>query len=378
MDTILESIRVASEKLLMLLGVNGVGIPILRHAILLLVSILLAWLSGFICLKVLVPLVGKITRRTPGKWDDILLNRRVLVSASHIVPAIVVWALVPLVFYQYPHVRVLLDRITEIYITVMSTRTLLVFISGFNRLDDAPNRSKARQYFRSLCSVLRVVVLFLAVIIVVAIIINKSPMKLIAGLGATSAVLMLIFKDTITGLVAGIRLTSNDMVHKGDWITVPGPPANGIVQDMSLSTVKIRNFDNTIVTVTPNQLITGTFQNWIGMQESDGRLVQRRFYVDFKTIHFEHSDDGDDITNLGRYRAAIEEYLNGNEHIQKKMGIMVRQLEATDCGLPIEVRFFLKYKEWKVYEDHLARIMEHVYAMAPDYGVKLYEQYPEQ
>lgn len=319
MDTVLESIRVATEKLLMLFGVNGVGIPILRHAILLLVSILLAWLSGFICLKVLVPLVGKITRRTPGKWDDILLNRQVLVSASHIVPAIVIWALVPLVFYQYPHVRVLLDRITEIYITVMSTRTLLVFISGFNRLDDAPNRSKARQYFRSLCSVLRVVVLFLAVIIVVAIIINKSPLKLIAGLGATSAVLMLIFKDTITGLVAGIRLTSNDMVHKGDWITVPGTPANGIVQDMSLSTVKIRNFDNTIVTVTPNQLITGTFQNWIGMQESDGRLVQRRFYVDFKTIHFEHSDDGDDITNLGRYRAAIEEYLNGNEHIQKKM-----------------------------------------------------------
>ena len=377
MDTVLESIRLASEKLLMLLGVNGVGVPILRHTILLLVSVLFAWLSGVICLKLLVPLVVKITQRTPGKWDDILFNREVLISASHIVPAIVVWALVPMVFYQYPHVRMALDRITEIYITIMSTRTLLVFISGFNMLDNAPNRSKARQYFRSLCSVLRVVVLFLAVIIVVAIIINRSPMRLLAGLGATSAVLMLIFKDTITGLVAGIRLTSNDMVHKGDWITVPGTPANGIVQDISLSTVKIRNFDNTIVTVTPNQLITGTFQNWIGMQESDGRLVQRRFYVDFKSIHFEHSN-GRDITNLGRYRAAREEYLNGNEHIQKKMGIMVRQLEATDSGLPIEVRFFLKYKEWKKYEDHLAMIMEHVYAMAPDYCVKLYEQYPEQ
>ena len=377
MNTVLESIRLASEKLLMLLGVNGVGVPILRHTILLLVSVLFAWLSGVICLKLLVPLVVKITQRTPGKWDDILFNREVLRSASHIVPAIVVWALVPMVFYQYPYVRVVLDRVTEIYITIMSTRTLLVFISGFNMLDNAPNRSKARQYFRSLCSVLRVVVLFLAVIIVVAIIINRSPMRLLAGLGATSAVLMLIFKDTITGLVAGIRLTSNDMVHKGDWITVPGTPANGIVQDISLSTVKIRNFDNTIVTVTPNQLITGTFQNWIGMQESDGRLVQRRFYVDFKSIHFEHPN-GKDITNLGRYRVAIEEYLNGNEHIQKKMGIMVRQLEATDSGLPIEVRFFLKYKEWKKYEDHLAMIMEHVYAMAPDYGVKLYEQYPEQ
>lgn len=377
MDTVLESIRLASEKLLMLLGVNGVGVPILRHTILLLVSVMLAWLSGVICLKLLVPLVVKITQRTPGKWDDILFNREVLRSASHIVPAIVVWALVPMVFYQFPHVRMALDRITEIYITIMSTRTLLVFISGFNMLDNAPNRSKARQYFRSLCSVLRVVVLFLAVIVVVAIIINRSPMRLLAGLGATSAVLMLIFKDTITGLVAGIRLTSNDMVHKGDWITVPGTPANGIVQDISLSTVKIRNFDNTIVTVTPNQLITGTFQNWIGMQESDGRLVQRRFYVDFKSIHFEHSNEKD-ITNLGRYRTAIESYLNDNEHIQKKMGIMVRQLEATDSGLPIEVRFFLKYKEWKKYEDHLAMIMEHVYAMAPDYGVKLYEQYPEQ
>lgn len=187
MDTVLESIRLASEKLLMLLGVNGVGVPILRHTILLLVSVLFAWLSEVICLKLLVPLVVKITQRTPGKWDDILFNREVLISASHIVPAIVVWALVPMVFYQYPHIRVVLDRVTEIYITIMSTSTLLVFISGFNMLDKAPNRSKARQYFRSLCSVLRVVVLFLAVIIVVAIIINRSPMRLLAGLGATSA-----------------------------------------------------------------------------------------------------------------------------------------------------------------------------------------------
>ena len=373
-----EEIRLWIEHLVTGWGSSATGAVYITDALLVVLTVIFSWLSFVVCHQMLVPITVKIAEKTDANGDDVLLNKTTLRKACLIVPAIVIWALVPLVFYQYPHVRVLLDRITEIYITVMSTRTLLVFISGFNRLDDAPSRSKARQYFRSLCSVLRVVVLFLAVIIVVAIIINKSPMKLIAGLGATSAVLMLIFKDTITGLVAGIRLTSNDMVHKGDWITVPGTPANGIVQDISLSTVKIRNFDNTIVTVTPNQLITGTFQNWIGMQESDGRLVQRRFYVDFKTIHFEHSDNGDDITNLGRYRAAIEEYLNGNEHIQKKMGIMVRQLEATDCGLPIEVRFFLKYKEWKVYEDHLAMIMEHVYAMAPDYGVKLYEQYPEQ
>lgn len=378
MDKILESIRIATEQLLSLMGVDGVGVPILRHVILILVSVLLAWLSGIICLKLIVPAVVKITERTPGKWDDILLNRDVLSSAAQIVPAIVVWALVPMVFYQYPHVRNLLNRLTEIYIVVMATRTLLVFIAGFNQLDDAPRRSKARQYFRSLCSVMKVIVIFLAVIIVVAIIINRSPMKLIAGLGATSAVLMLIFKDSITGLVAGIRLTSNDMVHVGDWITVPGTPANGIVQDISLSTVKIKNFDNTIVTVTPNQLITGTFQNWIGMQESDGRLVQRKFYVDFKTIHLETTDDGQDITNLGRYRAAIKDYLENNERVQTKMGVMVRQLEATDCGLPIEVRFFLKDKVWANYEHYLALIMEHIYAMAPDYGVKLYEQYPEQ
>lgn len=369
----MEHIRIFVEHLIGMIGIYGIAVPILRHIILIVVTILIAWLSDIICSKIFVPLLSRITRHTTAKWDDILFNEKFLHSACHIVPAIIVWALLPMTFYQHPIVREILARLTAIYITIMGTRTVFVFISGFDELDDQPRRSRIQQYLRSFCGVLKILMGFVAVIVVVSIALNKSPMNLFAGLGATSAILMLVFKDIITDLVSGLRLTSNDMVHRGDWITVPGTQANGIVQDITLSTVKVRNFDNTIVTVSPSTLVSGTFQNWIGMQRSEGRRVQSKFFIDFRSIRKE--EDG---TNLGRFRLAIEEYLKGNKEINTKMIIMVRLLEATNCGLPLEVYFFLKEKEAKAYEAHLASIMEYIYAMAEDYGIKIYQQYPEQ
>lgn len=380
-------------------GVTGEAVTMLSHALLTVTAILLAILSDFLCRKILVPLILKITEKTEVTWDDVLLNRKVLTSACHIVPAVVIWSLMPLVYLEYPILNVALERATGIYIVVNSVRTALVFIGSFKGLEETgKRRSSAQQYFHTFCGVLRVLMLFVAGVVIVAIILGKDPMTLFAGLGATSAVLMLVFKDTILGLAAGIRLTSNDMLHKGDWITVKSVDANGIVEEMSLTTVKVRNFDNTIVTISPATLVNGSFQNWIGMQKSGGRRVQRKVYFDFRSIrlvseklkehllkeHFARESDFKEKaalqrpTNLQLYRQYMEKYLRERSEVNADLTLMVRQLEATQCGLPMEFYFFVKDKTWVNYEHILADIMEHAYALAGEFGLTIYQQYPEQ
>ncbi|MBR7018591.1 MAG: mechanosensitive ion channel [Prevotella sp.] len=388
----MESIKIWVENLISMMGVTGDSIPVIRHISLVLVAILLSALAGLICKKVLVPVILKLTSKTEAKWDDVLFNEQVLVSACHIVPAIVIWQLLPLVFYQFPVVRELLTRITAIYIVVMSVKTALVFLDAIKKLE-GERRSNKQQYLYSFIGVVRLLLMFVAAIIVVAIIIDRDPIKLFAGLGATSAVLMLVFQDTIKGLVAGIRLTSNDMLHKGDWITVPKAGANGIVEEMTLTTVKIRNFDNTIVTVTPQTLVDDSFQNWIGMQKSQGRRVNRRVYYDFRGIrivdddlrdqliskkYFKEGDIKPNDVNMTLYRRYVESYLLHHPKVNADMMLMVRQLEATQSGLPVEFYFFLKEKSWVEYEHQLAEIMDFIYAITPDFGLLVYEQYPFQ
>ncbi len=395
----MEQIRIFVNGMIAWTGVTGEAVTMLSHALLTVTAILLAILSDFLCRKILVPLILKITEKTEVTWDDVLLNRKVLTSACHIVPAVVIWSLMPLVYLEYPILNVVLERATGIYIVVNSVRTALVFIGSFKGLEETgKRRSSAQQYFHTFCGVLRVLMLFVAGVVIVAIILGKDPMTLFAGLGATSAVLMLVFKDTILGLAAGIRLTSNDMLHKGDWITVKSVDANGIVEEMSLTTVKVRNFDNTIVTISPATLVNGSFQNWIGMQKSGGRRVQRKVYFDFRSIrlvseelkehllkeHFARESDFKEKTalqrptNLQLYRQYMEKYLRERPEVNADLTLMVRQLEATQCGLPMEFYFFVKDKTWVNYEHILAGIMEHSYALAGEFGLTIYQQYPEQ
>ena len=439
----MEEIRKFVENLIQMAGVTGGAVPVVRHILLTITAILLAMLSDLLCRRLLVPIIMKVTDKTEVTWDDVLFNKKVLTSACHIVPAVVIWSLMPLVYLEYPIFKEILERATGIYIVVMSVRTALVFIGSFKGLESSEERrSSAQQYFHTFCGVLRILMLFVAGVVVVAILLGKNPLTLFAGLGATSAVLMLVFKDTILGLAAGVRLTSNDMLHKGDWITVKSVDANGIVEEMSLTTVKVRNFDNTIVTISPATLVNGSFQNWIGMQKSGGRRVQRKVYFDFRSIrlvdeelrarllekHFatedsfkpkeslqkmlakaevgnEHQTEMEkdqnaglgnarqhehqvlaDLrnpaalapTNLQLYRKYMEKYLRERPEVNTEMTLMVRQLEATQCGLPMEFYFFVKDKVWVNYEHILAEIMEHSYALSAEFGLKIYQQYPEQ
>ena len=437
----MEEIRKFVENLIQMAGVTGGAVPVVRHILLTITAILLAMLSDLLCRRLLVPIIMKVTDKTEVTWDDVLFNKKVLTSACHIVPAVVIWSLMPLVYLEYPIFKEILERATGIYIVVMSVRTALVFIGSFKGLESSEERrSSAQQYFHTFCGVLRILMLFVAGVVVVAILLGKNPLTLFAGLGATSAVLMLVFKDTILGLAAGVRLTSNDMLHKGDWITVKSVDANGIVEEMSLTTVKVRNFDNTIVTISPATLVNGSFQNWIGMQKSGGRRVKRVVYFDFRSVrlvdealkqtllakHFATEDsfklketlqkalakdgihvaemsaeaavpsdaelekegikEGADLlnpaalapTNLQLYRRFMEKYLRQRPEVNTELTLMVRHMEATQCGLPIEFYFFIKDKVWVNYEHILADIMEHVYALANEFGLKIYEQYPEQ
>lgn len=388
----MENIKIFVEQLIGLTGLTGNMVPVLRHVLLVLIAFLLALLAGLLCRKIIVPVVKRLTAHTEARWDDVLFGERVLVSACHIVPAIVIWQLLPLVFYQYPVVREMLTRLTAIYITVMTVRLVLVFISSIKQLE-GEERSARQQYLYSFLGVVRIVVFFVAVIVVVAIVLNRDPIKLFAGLGATSAVLMLVFQDTIKGLVAGIRLTSNDMLHKGDWITVPKAGANGIVEDMSLTTVKIRNFDNTMVTVTPQSLVDDSFQNWNGMQQGEGRRVNRTVYYDFRSIrlvgdqlrknliskgYFKAEDIHAGMVNMTLYRQYLANWLACHPLVNADMTLMVRQMDPTPEGLPVEFYFFLKEKEWVAYENQTAELMEHIYAVTPDFGLRIYQMFPQQ
>lgn len=376
------------ETLALSMGINAQWADILAHALLVVAALLLAAASFYVCHRLAVPIILKITRKTEIEWDDVIFNDRTMTAACKIVPAVVVWWLLPHIFDRMPVVMELLTRITAIYITVTSVWLALAIIDSLKSLE-GDRRSALQQYFHTFCGVLKIAIIFIATIVIVAIIINRSPLTLFAGLGATSAILMLVFKDTISGLVAGIRLTSNDMLKKGDWITVPKADINGIVQDMTLTTVKVRNFDNTIITISPQTLVDDSFQNWKGMQQGGGRRVKRMIYFDFRTIrlidddmkrhllekNYATMDDlCGDVVNMTLFRRHTEQWLASNSQVNTDMMIMVRQLEATPTGLPLEVYFFLKQKEWIGYERQLADIMEYIYATIPHFGLCIYQR----
>ena len=370
----MEGIRVYLEQLIGMMGVGGDYVPMVRYGILVILAFALAWLAGWVCRRFLVPVVLKITRRTDAKWDDVLFSRRVLLSASHIVPAIVVWTLLPLVFYEYPRVEDIVGRLTAIFFTVMAVRTVIVFIDSFKLLESG-TRSSRQQYLYSICGVLKILMIFISAIVVIAIIINKNPTTLFAGLGAASAILMLAFQDTIKGLVAGIRLTANDMLHIGDWITEPKSGANGKVEEITLTMVKVRNFDNTVITLSPQALVDGSFQNWQGMMESEGRKQVKRVYFDFRSIVVEHPDDESvPTTNITRFRHHIEQWLSQNPKVVGAKSPLVKQADTPQAsGCCLEFMFWLKAKDALTYEHDTSDIMEYIYGAAPEFGLAIYQ-----
>lgn len=381
-------IVIQTELLFAQTGLSGEMLTFVSRMALALLVLGAACVIYLLCHRFIVPLMVRIAEKTVVEWDDILLNEATLRAASHIIPGLFVWMFLPDVFAVYRSVPEILSRATAFYVVLMSMRLGIAFIDSFKGFE-GERRTALQQYFHTFCGVLKIGVIFISVIVMLAVAIGRSPLTLLAGLGATSAILMLVFKDTITGLVAGVRLTSNDMLHKGDWITVPKTEVNGIVEDITLTTVKVRNFDNTILTVSPLTLVDGSFQNWMSMRNGGGRRVKRMVYFDFRSVRLaddqmkqrlahkygmRETEMKDEVVNMTLFRRYVERWIAGRDDVNSDMMFFVRQLEATSTGLPMEFYFFLKQKDWKPYEHHLAEIMEYIYAIVDDFGLKIYQR----
>lgn len=348
----------------------------------------------FLAKKLLIPAIIRTTRQYKSSVIRTLLSSKVLNAAAHLIPAIILWKTLSQTEFLSENLRLVFLMLTRLYILYACCNVIFVAINFFANTDFSI-KSTNQQYIRTFGSVLKIIILLLALIIAVAIVINKDPSYLLAGLGTMSAILMLVFKDTIEGLVAGIRLTSNQMIIKGDWITVPGTPADGVVQDISLTTVKIQNFDNTIVTVSPKKLIEGSFQNWKGMYDADGRKVIRTLHMDFHSIKIadeqfvaalrdkglcpEMQDTPTGIeTNIGLFRRYVESLLPSMEGVNSEMPFLVRQGDAEALGAPMQFIFHLYERGGKVFEHQISTIMEQIYALSAAFDLKIYQKFPEQ
>ena len=360
------------------------------EAIIAILMICIAVGLDYLCQAILVGGMRKYTKHSPHVWNTLLMKRRVFHKLIHTIPGILVYILLPIAFVRGKELLLISQKICAVYIIL----SLLLAINGvlLMILDVYSEKAKAKNHpMKGFIQVLQVLLFFVGGIIMIAILVNKSPASLFAGLGASAAVLMLVFKDSILGFVAGIQLSANDMVRLGDWVTIPSSNANGIVQEITLNTVKIQNFDNTISTIPPYSLVNNSFQNWRGMVESGGRRVMKNITLDLTTLKFctpemldtfrkeiplladYQPEEGVIPTNSQVYRVYIERYLCSLPVVNQDLDLIISQKEATEYGVPIQVYFFSRNKIWKEYERIQSDIFDHLFAMVPKFDLKVYQ-----
>ena len=369
------------------------GVPVLAHewlywTITLTCVVFVVYFVDLVCRRLLIPAIRKVTNKTNFKWDDIVLNNAMLKDMSRLVPPILLAILLPIIFMPFSEVLDFLLRVNYIYLVVVVAKLICTFLASLYDLSLHHERLKNHS-LQSVYQMLKVLIICVALIIVVSILINKNPGYILTALGASAAVLMLVFKDMIVGLVAGVQLSVNDMLRPGDWIAMPKYGADGDVIEVSLTTVKVQNWDKTITTIPPYALVSDSFQNWRGMQESGGRRVKRAVYIDMRSIQFCTEDqmkefeakgwfdgvervDGFPV-NLHIFRNYLEKYLRNHPRVNQNMTIMVRQLQPTAQGLPLELYFFSDGTAWIPYEKLQSEIFEHVFAMLPTFGLRIFQ-----
>ena len=377
--------------------------------------ILFSILANLVAKRVILRGVKAVVKRSKYKWDDKFLDRNVFGRLSHIAPALVIYMLTPVALASSGEsdlTLTLIDYVKRFSLIYMLVVALLALDSFFNATLDIYRTFDISKHIpiKSFIQVAKLFLYFLGIIFAIALLVGQSPLKLIAGLGAMTAVLMLVFKDPILGFVAGIQLTTNKMVARGDWIEVPKYGVDGDVEEVALTTVKVRNFDNTVSTIPTYALISESFKNWRGMTESGGRRIKRAIHFDIGSIRFcdedmlerfskiqfiseylnkkrkevaEHNKakqvdnsalaNGRRLTNIGTFRAYIEAYLRNQEMITQELTFLVRQLKPTEKGLPIEIYVFCKDKRWAPYEAIQADIFDHLLAVIPEFDLKVFQ-----
>ncbi|MCF2550702.1 mechanosensitive ion channel family protein [Bacteroides caecigallinarum] len=347
----------------------------------------------YLCTKlfrhVVIPLIHKITARTKAKWDDYLFNTEMMKAFSRLIPPIMLYVLLPFAFSNSPQLLNFSLKVCLMYLDIVTILLVGTFLNSLYNISNEHEKLRNRP-LKGIYQMIKLITIIIGIIILFSIILDQNPTNILAGLGASAAVLMLIFKDSILGLVAGVQLSANDMLRPGDWITMTKYGADGYVIEVSLTTVKVQNFDKTITTIPPYVLVSDSFQNWRGMRETGGRRIKRSINIDMNTIHFcteeeiqafiqkgfldKKTDTSEKIVNLAVFRSYLLNYLNNNPKVNKDLMIMVRQLQPASEGMPLEIYCFSDTPDWIPYETLQSEIFEHVMAMAPEFNLRLFQR----
>ena len=347
----------------------------------------------YLCTKlfrhVVIPLIHKITARTKAKWDDYLFNTEMMKAFSRLIPPIMLYVLLPFAFSNSPQLLNFSLKVCLMYMDIVTILLVGTFLNSLYNISNEHEKLRNRP-LKGIYQMIKLITIIIGIIILFSIILDQNPTNILAGLGASAAVLMLIFKDSILGLVAGVQLSANDMLRPGDWITMTKYGADGYVIEVSLTTVKVQNFDKTITTIPPYVLVSDSFQNWRGMRETGGRRIKRSVNIDMNTIHFcteeeiqgfiqkgfldKKTDTSEKIVNLAVFRSYLLNYLNNNPKVNKDLMIMVRQLQPASEGMPLEIYCFSDTPDWIPYETLQSEIFEHVMAMAPEFNLRLFQR----
>lgn len=371
-------------------------------AVILLVVVVVDRISKIVLNNVL----SKIVRASKAKWDDILLDQKVLNKLVAILPAILLVLFLPFVFVGNESLYILTQRLCWIYLVGAVLAFIVSALSALTHILEDNDTFKNKPV-KGAIQMVQVLFIVLGIIIMISIMVDKSPAYLLTGLGASAAILMLVFQDLILGLVAGIQLSANKMMQVGDWVEVKDKGIDGTVIEITLTTVKVRNWNYTVSTIQPQALVTGSFTNWSNMFRSGGRRVARVVNIDISSVRFMTPDEllqwqdnklvggyitdtlaridtardsGDTvtadalrITNLTLFRIFVQNYIQAMPTSHKDFISMVRLMEPTAHGIPMQLYFFTNDTAWVVYESIQSSVFEYIFAVAPEFGIRFFQ-----
>ena len=405
-----QTIRSWIDQLLVYIGISADSARGIDQWVILAIIVAIGVGLDFLIRLLLLQVVRRVVKQTKVTWDDIIFDDKVLRRLCHIVTPILVVVMLPIAFPDQNGLVVLITRLVQIAIVIAVLRFVNSLLEAIFQLMGRREEWKGKP-LKGLMQTGQVIAFLVAVILVFSILLDRSPAMFLTGLGASAAIFMLVFRDSILGFVSGIQLSANNMLKVGDWISMPKYGADGTVEEVTLNTVKVRNWDNTIVTLPPYLLVSDSFQNWRGMQASGGRRVKRSVNLDMTSVKFctpdmlaryrnidiireyidqteqrveeynavhgirpgERKINGLHQTNLGVFRAYLERYLRDEVPVNKGMTLMVRQLQPTETGLPMELYFFTDTVVWVDYERIQSDVFDHVLAVIPEFDLRVFQ-----
>ena len=350
--------------------------------------VLVCYLAVKLFRHLVIPALQRISAQTRTMWDDHLFDDKVLHAACRLIPPVLLYLLLPLAFGDDPSLLKLLHKGCSIYLIVVTIALLNTFLSALYDISNKHETLRDRP-LKGIYQMLKLVTVSVGIVLIIGILIDRNATSILAGLGASAAVLMLIFKDSILGLVAGVQLSANDMLRPGDWITMAKYGADGYVTEVTLTTVKVQNFDKTITTIPPYALVSDSFQNWRGMWDSGGRRIKRSLLIDASSVHnctaaelaalrekglAGTTPDAEPVVNLYALREYAARYLKGHPGIHPDLMQMVRMLQPTPEGIPVEVYCFTRETDWVAYEAVQGAVFDHLFAVLPDFGLRAYQR----